>query len=708
MKEQANEMDTTERNAIAEENWNAYQRGLDAGHNEYVALARKCDEYYRGDQWDDAIRQKLESEGRPVLTINAVKSAVNAVLGEYANQRVDITYKATSSGIPESADALTKLGLQVQSNNEYPDVEREVFTDGLIQDRGYFDIRMDFSDNVQGEIRIVAEDPIDIIPDPQAKNYKPETWQEVMKTRWLTPDEISLYYGKARGDEVRALDGDSNYGQDSVRYSQQTFGDVDAYGMHYTTDKNLRRVRVIERQYYKLRRVQLFIDPSTGDTRQVPDNWEPERVAAFAEQHELYVHAKVQRNIRWVITADHVVLHNEWSPYKSFTIVPFFPYFRRGRPVGMVRDLLSPQEQLNKTESQQLHIVNTTANSGWEVEAGSLVNMSADDLQKRGAETGLVLEYARGRPKPEKIQPNQVPSGLDRLSAKSLQYLREVAGVNSLLGLESDEVSGVALGRKQGRGLAQMQVPFENLAKSRFLVGKKILELAQQFYTETRVIKSTRYDTLEQNEEEVMINGMTPEGMIVNDITMGEYNVKISSQPARDTFAETQFAEALNLREAGIMIPDHWVIQYSHLSDKTEVAKEVRDSQGLGEPTEEQLQLQQMQMQMQIQGAQLELEKLGAEVQDLQADVMLKQAKAQSEVGELQLAAQQQQIDAQNQLAQLQATYTAKIQDLQTKLQLARIHTEAKQRDTLYTTSSKRFAEEMKAKATGLAKPSGQ
>ena len=126
------------------------------------------------------------------------------------------------------------------------------------------------------------------------------------------------------------------------------------------------------------------------------------------------------RKVRWTVTADTVVLFDDWSPYDHFTLVPFFPYFRRGKPFGMVRNLLSPQEQLNKITSQELHIVNTTANSGWIVESGSLSGMTADDLEEHGAETGLVLEYNRGSTPPGKIPPNQIPTGLDRISQKRL------------------------------------------------------------------------------------------------------------------------------------------------------------------------------------------------------------------------------------------------------------------------------------------------
>ena len=118
----------------------------------------------------------------------------------------------------------------------------------------------------------------------------------------------------------------------------------------------------------------------------------------------------------------------------------------------MVRNLLSPQEQLNKIASQELHIVNTTANSGWLVESGSLVGMNSDDLEEHGAETGLVLEYARGTTPPVKIQPNQIPTGLDRISQKAATNIKAISGINdSMLGTDSAEVSGIAIRQAESR-----------------------------------------------------------------------------------------------------------------------------------------------------------------------------------------------------------------------------------------------------------------
>jgi hypothetical protein len=215
----------------------------------------------------------------------------------------------------------------------------------------------------------------------------------------------------------------------------------------------------------------------------------------------------------------------------------------------MVRNLLSPQEQLNKVTSQELHIVNTTANSGWLVESGSLSSMQVEDLEEHGAETGLVLEYNRGSTPPGKIPPNQIPTGLDRISQKAAANIKDISGINdSMLGTDSAEVSGIAIQAKQNRGIIMIQVPLDNLKKTRLYLAEKVLNLVQNYYTEERVIMITNEEDPMKPNEPMVVNQTLPEGIVVNDITLGEYDVVVNTAPARDSFEEVQFAEALNLR----------------------------------------------------------------------------------------------------------------------------------------------------------------
>ena len=700
-------MTPAEQQEVSSKQWDRYVRARDNGHLEYVEMAKKCDAFYRGDQWDEADVAALDAEGRPALTINTVLPTVNTVLGEQSTRRADVQFKPRRGGEEAVAHTLTKLYMQIADNNKLDWVEQQVFSDGLILDgRGYFDVRIDFSDHVEGEIRITAKDPLDILIDPDAKESDPKTWNEVFETKWMTLDEIEELYGKKKAEELRFIAENGNgYGRDSIEYEENRYGDLDStddyLGAGIPGDdeyRNVRALRVIERQHKRMTRVMCFVDPETGDARDVPEPWSESKAKKFAKQYGLNLIRKVKRKVRWTVTCDKVVLHDDWSPYNDFTVVPYFAYFRRGRPFGMVRNLLSPQEQLNKIASQELHIVNTTANSGWMVESGSLVGMSADDLEEHGAETGLVLEYNRGSTPPVKIQPNQIPTGLDRISQKAALNIKAISGINdSMLGTDSAEVSGVAIQAKQNRGAIMIQVPLDNLRKTRQYLAEKILDLIQTFYTERRVIMITNEEDPLKPREPMVVNEMTPEGQIINDLTIGEYDVVIATAPARDSFDEVQFAEALNLRQVGVAIPDDAIIEYSHLARKQELAKRIRVLTGQEPPTPEQAEAMAMQQQMAMQQLQLEIAKLEAEVRKLQSDAAVNMAKVQDMAD----------VQPQLRLTELQSQIDTKMEELQLRRDLADLtnQTRTSQAETNAATRIAATAMQTAAKKQQYARP---
>jgi len=679
--------------ALAKTQWNAYTRARDHGHEEYVDMAKKCDMYYRGDQWNEFDMQQLDDQGRPALTINTILPTINAVLGEQSTKKADIQFKPRGGGNQQVADVLTMVYQQIADNNKLEWVENQVFSDGLIQDRGYFDVRIDFSDHVIGEVRIEAKDPLDILIDPDAKHYDPRTWNEIFESKWMSIDEIEETYGQDKADKLRMLaETGTTLGADSMEYEEERYGDTDEYnyGQQFPGDpenaRMLRSIRVIERQYYRLKECMFYVDLVTGDMREIPNNWGKKKREKFADDYGLDIMTKTMRCVRWTVTADTVVLFDDWSPYQHFTIVPYFPYFRRGKPFGMVRNLLSPQEQLNKITSQELHIVNTTANSGWIVENGSLSGMTADDLEEHGAETGLVLEFNRGSTPPAKIPPNQIPTGLDRLGQKAAANIKQISGItDAMLGQDSAEVSGVAIQAKQNRGSMLLQVPLTNLAKTRQYLAESILKLVQSYYTEERIIQITDEEDPYKPRKPLRVNQMTPEGQIINDLQLGEYDVVVSSAPARDNFDEMQFAEAISLRQVGVPIPDDMIVEYSHLSRKADIADRIRQMQGTAPPTEEQIQLQQFQMESQIRSTQLEIAKLEAEVSNLQTSAALNAAKTEQVSQEPQLK-----------IAELQSKIQTKREELDLREKLSALTNEMRKEQTDTAAAAKMATEAMK------------
>ena len=679
--------------SLAKSQWDCYTRARDSGHEEYIDMAKKCDMYYRGDQWDEFDMQQLDDQGRPALTINTILPTINAVLGEQSTKKADIQFKPRGGGNQDVADVLTKVYQQIADNNKLEWIENQVFSDGLIQDRGYFDVRIDFSDHIMGEVKIEAKDPLDILIDPDAKHYDPRTWNEIFESKWMSIDEVEEVYGQDKADKLRMLaETGTTLGADSMEYEEERYGDTDEhnYGQQFPGDpenaRMLRAIRVIERQYYRLKECMFYLDPVTGDMRDVPYNWTKKKREQFADQFGLDIMTKTVRKVRWTVTADTVVLFDDWSPYKNFTIVPYFPYFRRGKPFGMVRNLLSPQEQLNKITSQELHIVNTTANSGWIVENGSLAGMTADDLEEHGAETGLVLEFNRGSTPPAKIPPNQIPTGLDRLGQKAAANIKQISGItDAMLGMDIAEVSGVAIQAKQNRGSTMLQVPLTNLAKTRQYLAEAILQLVQSYYTEERIIQITDETDPYKPRTALRVNEMTPEGEVINDLQLGEYDVIVSSAPARDNFDEMQFAEAISLRQVGVPIPDDMIVEYSHLSRKADVADRIRKMQGTAPPTEEQIQLQQFQMESQIRSTQLEIAKLEAEVTNLQTQAAVNVAKVDQIENEPQLK-----------IAELQSKIQGKREELDLRERLSQLTNDMRKEQSDTAAAAKMATEAMK------------
>lgn len=663
---------------ISNDVWARFQYLRENGHRNFIEKAKKCDDFFAGIQWDPRDVALLRATRRPYLTINQIISTVSNVLGEQIFNRSEISFRPRNEGATaEVADALTKVYMQISDNNQLSWLRSDVFCDGVITGRGFYDVRLDFTDSLRGEVRITQLNPRNVMPDCDADQYDPDTWSDVTVSKWMSADEIELLYSKADADLLRARQngGYATYSPYSVDAfdDRQTFSnnsDVPTPGWSGDNDYSLKRsIRVIERQYRKLAKVNHFVSIETGDTREIPESWDEARIAEYmAKNPNTAIVKKLIPRIRWVVVADNIVLHDDWSPYKRFTVVPYFPYFRRGRTIGLVENLLGPQELLNKVSSQELHVVNTTANSGWKVKTNSLRNMSVAELEQRGAETGLVIEVDE-MDAVDKIQPNQIPSGLDRISYKAEEHIKTISGVSDYqTGFAREDVSAKSVQANKASGATNTAKIMDNLNRTDFMLARNILDIIQEYYTEPRLITITT-DRLAGTTESMRVNEITPEGVILNDLTLGEYAVVTTSQPERDTFEDTQFDQALSLRmDAGIPIPDRFLIQSSKLRDKAAIVQAMEGDKDSPEAQE---------------AAELERRSRIADVQTKEADAQSKSANAQLSMAKAKkenIEADQAASGAQDQaeLAKVRGELELKQMEVRAKIELQREELQAK------------------------------
>ena len=619
-------------NALASETWTRFQYCRDRGHLEFINKADKCDKFFAGEQWLQKDLNALTLARRPALTINKIISTLGTLFGEQIFNRSETIFRPSSGATPELAEVMTKVFKQIGQNNQLQWARSELFADGVIRSRGFVDIRLDFTDSMIGEVEITNLNSKNVVIDPDAEEYDPDSWMDCFISKWVTPQDIAVLYNEDDAEYLKAKDGSAfPYGYDSIERVRDRFGGVlplaGYYGVH--EPHGIRRnVRLLERQYRRLDKQLHFVDIETGDMRPVPMTWNRNRIAAVLEKagHRVSTTKKLVKRIRWTVTADNVVLHDDWSPYKHFTPVPYFPYFRYGRTIGLVENLLGPQELLNKVSSQELHVVNTTANSGWKVRKGSLVNMSIEELEQNGASTGLVLELD-DIANAEKISPNNTPQGLDRLSYKAEEHIKGISNISdSMQGFDREDVAAKAIQAKQSRGSINMTKVMDNLERTDWLIARNVMDLVQEYYTEPRIMNITHSDLLMQSET-IEVNTVNAEGELVNDLTIGEYDIIITSTPFRATLEDSQFEQPMAMREAGIDLPPEVLIENSRLLRKSEILKQMKAQSESPEA--------QQRVQLELRAQQAQVSVLESEASQKQADSQLKLAKTKKELASI-------------------------------------------------------------------------
>jgi hypothetical protein len=599
-----------------------------AGMSDWATKAKESIEFVEGKQWSAADLAKNKEEGRPSLTFNKMNNLLRLVVGYYQQQRTDARFRPSdeSGTSEETAQGITKVSKAIGEMNDEQYVEGEVILDGLCTGRGYIDQRLDFNTNMFGDISVTARDPFTIKLDPDGSSYDiNETCGYVIEDRFVSIDEIEATYGAGAAtllyplvmgagftgmpggssinEFIEAITPWRNFGgaQDSMGVRA---GAMEAF-MSQCYDTARKTVRLMDIQHKVRVPSRFWADLETGDLELIPDNFTQEQIAktlAWSEQYwgkigkpnPMRVLHRMADRYRWTTMVGDIVVYNKWSPYQSYTMTPYFPYFRRGVTRGMMEDLLDPQREVNKRRSANIDITTRSAHSGWKYHADGLSTEEEAKLKKYGAAPGLNLKW-KGQPfmKPEKIEPSSPSQAFERLELRSADDLKEISGVNdSLLGLVDKVQSGRALEARQKQGVMTIQMYMDNRIRTSVLKYKRRLELIQTKYTQARVFRIIGDSG---QPEMVQLNKMDEAGRIINDVTLGKFSVSVDTTPVSASFMQAQFEELMDLVEKGVIpreIVQDVAIEVSSLPHKEALKKRAEIMQAaMGLPTIAQLEM---------------------------------------------------------------------------------------------------------------------
>jgi Phage P22-like portal protein len=544
----------------------------------WARVAKVCQDFVEGEQWTHEQKAEMNRQKRTALTINKIAPIYRLVCGYQSSNRLDSKFLPQADGVSteEVAEILNFVDKAEVRRMKLTYTDSEVFADGITTGRGFWDTRLDFSQNDFGQVCTESKDPFSIYIDPDASKYDLSDASYIQESRWVSIEEIRDSYGEEAARACAMCVGASYnssilpyYGAEEIspaRFFGQYENDKglnwrDVYYMDFV-DHQAKRLRLIDTQYAITSIKKCFIDMETGDFEPIPDSWllpenqhKIEKSIMYAEKigNPIRIVDRPVRRIRWTVICGDVLVFDSWSPYNQYTITPFFPYFRRGKTRGMVADLIDPQREINKKRSSIADILNRNANSGWRIPSDTMNADQKEQLRRHGASPGFNLEYtpqSHGQ-KPERLEGGNYPTGLDNLEQKAAVDLKEISGINDSAMGQLDRVqSGKAIEARQRQAVLAIQPYQDNFSRSKGMQAECRLDIYQKHYVEPRIFRILGEDgklVAQQINQKVMTGSNAVER--INDITTGKYMVTVDEVPISATFKQAQFEEAMELLE---------------------------------------------------------------------------------------------------------------------------------------------------------------
>lgn len=515
--------------------------------------------FMEGDQslWND-LYGNLPANRRRQFNFNRIRRTVNMIGGYQRRNRKSTIVVPIENGDNETADQFTKVLMWVHNQEGVLETISEAFHGSLVTGMNLLHIWVDYrSDPINGNIKVDNCAYNSFLIDPYFKKPDLSDCNYLWKRTWLTKrDAVSLM--PDRVDEIMNLHGsDSGMGRDGkFQFMPESYN----YSMN--------NLLTYDEFYYRdYRHQKALVDSMTGEVQEWRGN-DDEKLRLFLQAYpQISVIEQQIPTVNLAIVIQGKVFYDGPNPVgiDQYPFVPVFAYYNPQMPYfpwriqGVVRGLRDSQYLYNRKMIIEADILESQITSGWKYKENALVNPKDVFLQGQGR--GLALKDEAQMTDVEQIQPPNIPQGMAELTARFGREIMEISGVNEeLLGSAIDDKAGILSMLRQGAGLTTLQILFDNLDHSQKLLGKLMIDIIQANFTPGKIQK--------------ILEGKQPTAEFYNK-SFGRYNAVVEEGLNTATQKQMQFAQLLQLREAGVPIPDDQLLQAATIQNKKELIESI-------------------------------------------------------------------------------------------------------------------------------------
>lgn len=530
--------------------------------------ARENVDFYYGKQVPEVEKQLAKNAGRPLLTMNEVRSKINILLGYQAANRTDIVYRPVESSDEISAEIYTRVVKAICEQNDYQFTESRAFFDAATAGRGMFMVYFDVDEDPEGKIRIEWFPWENVWMGPH-RRMDARDCDVMYHARWITmeqakrifpdyADQITATYDEDRRDETG---GDEEHPKIRRPGQEHDFFDSNNDARWSELINRTRKaVRLIERWMKVYDRAFVAANPR-DDVYENLQDWSArdrakvETIPGFTLIPRMATKMRITRMVADVVVDDG---YPDLADPANFQSIPVYCYKTEDGWQSLITDMKDLQQLENKVHSQFADMINKISSVGWFYDAQTFVSPAEQRKFKRQASTpGFMIQVRNTSHVPVRAEPPAIPMFMQSYVEAISQKMREVSNINlDIQGMNTDALSGAAMVEKKRQALIGNSFLFDNLALSKKLLGRVLLRMIVKNYSPERVmrvlegenakapveIRGKRLD--EYSREEIMAAVQNPDP--------GKFDVITDESPYSPTMRRANAQEIARMVQNGV------------------------------------------------------------------------------------------------------------------------------------------------------------
>jgi hypothetical protein len=543
----------------------------------------KASRYYHSRQWTDAEIRELNRRGQPVTTKNRIKRKVDFLVGiEQRLRRDPKAYPRNPNG-DKAAQVATAALRHVEDNTNWDAIASAATRDAMIRGIGvaWCGVKV-----VKGQAEIRKHwVPADrFFYDPRSEQFDFSDARYLGEWQWLDIDEAVELLPFA-ADKIEEL-ASSGQQEGALSTLPQEF-DKDK-NWHTWIDYKQRRIRLVL-IWYKHRGLWMF-DYLVGPISLCDENYDCKSPYIGEDA-----------------PTDHP--YRAWSPYID----------ERGDRYGVVRDMISIQDEINKRTSKMLYMLSVRQTMG---EKGAVDDV--DRMKRESARPDGHIEFNPGKAF-QFVDQSANTQGQYELLQEAKQEIENLGPNPGLIGRGVEQQSGRAILAQQNSGMTELSPVFENMREWKLETYRKDWILIRQFWNGERYIRITSDPQSIQwlNINTIQQDPQTGQMVVENQIAEMDVDIILDEGPDTVTMREELVQQLSQLGPEAV--PVELMIELSNLPEKEMILRRLQEAKT---PPAEVQQLQERMAQLEQAAKAAEVDKTIAETEETRADAVQARADA--------------------------------------------------------------------------------